>query len=804
MIWQAYRSRADWRSFDRWAALVAVALALVLLLMTLAGLGPGAAGGCCGPVKGPRIIGSSQAPAAETSPAAGPRLQAPAQPATADNTQTPATPRAAESAAAAPEPKIELSAANDHLTLSGEVADEAIRTALRIKAAETFGADNVIDRLVIRPGVGTLSWLPGAGALMSALKGAGGSVSMTVVGPVLSLEGLVDGPAAKQTLIERARAIMGSNVVLQDDSLQVAAPSIAQAPVAAESSASPESPQSEAPAADRTDLGSSESTQSTEVEPVPSPPPDAAAVTPPVLGQPAQEAAVTPPAEAAAAAPVELPVTPQAVAPRKSEPSPAAEPQSAAAEPQSAAAEPQSALARTEVTPPAATTPEVAEAVIESTQTIDADLEQRVIRAEQAGHESAPESAVAPMTAATRSPPVQRPADPVTAAAESSARANSVAQSIEPVPQNKLENQPSTTAPASVQQSSGVAIEPEPIAFARREPQLQLAIEGGRITLRGELADEAERVALLYRATRLFGEANVIDQLVVGSNVAALTWLNEADALLAALKSANSKLGLSVRGDASITVFGDVDSDQSKEQFTTAAIMTLGTSAAVDNRLEIRPPPPAVATVPAEAAKVQTAGTAAATEGPATTDSAATTAAADTSPQSNAATPVAASHYAEPLVVLDDAYLEFAVAAGQLTLSGRLSSEAERAALMYRADLVFGADRVMDSLRVESNLRLSPWLSSVDGILTDLKRLNDGVRLSIEGQRLRLQGKVESAEQVDQIYHRVKRLIGENAVVENLVQIVPAPAPAPHLYCRRHKSLPQAIPHRRKQNRHNQ
>ncbi len=127
----------------------------------------------------------------------------------------------------------------------------------------------------------------------------------------------------------------------------------------------------------------------------------------------------------------------------------------------------------------------------------------------------------------------------------------------------------STLTPASA---------PEP-AHAK----LSLAVESGRIVLRGGVPDVTLKQQLVAKAYQVFGAGNVVNQLTVESHVRSEEWLPRTAELIARLKGWGG--GAVAFEGATATVTGEVktEADKTKRQEELAAL--LGSSAKIESQL---------------------------------------------------------------------------------------------------------------------------------------------------------------------------------------------------------------------------
>jgi len=133
------------------------------------------------------------------------------------------------------------------------------------------------------------------------------------------------------------------------------------------------------------------------------------------------------------------------------------------------------------------------------------------------------------------------------------------------------------TAPSGAARASGAATVPPWVAAEW--------VANGRIIVTGLLPDEATRGRLLAFAAEMHGRDVVKDSLTVDGTVASAAWL-ESPQLYATLAGYGQRRA-SFNGE-SLTLEGEVDSDQVRAQAVAQAQAQLGSGKRVVNLLQVR------------------------------------------------------------------------------------------------------------------------------------------------------------------------------------------------------------------------
>jgi outer membrane protein OmpA-like peptidoglycan-associated protein len=117
--------------------------------------------------------------------------------------------------------------------------------------------------------------------------------------------------------------------------------------------------------------------------------------------------------------------------------------------------------------------------------------------------------------------------------------------------------------------------------------------KGGKVSITGNVKDEATKKALIDAATASYGAGNVTDLTKIDGGAGVCAWTGKANDLFAWLKT-KGDVGLNVNGDA-VTLTGLVASQAVKDELGAWATTYFGANTKVDNQLRIAAAkPPAV------------------------------------------------------------------------------------------------------------------------------------------------------------------------------------------------------------------
>jgi OOP family OmpA-OmpF porin len=108
----------------------------------------------------------------------------------------------------------------------------------------------------------------------------------------------------------------------------------------------------------------------------------------------------------------------------------------------------------------------------------------------------------------------------------------------------------------------------------------------GRVVITGAVPDEATRAALMTRLQELYGTGQVIDQLTVGGVVAPPNWSASVQKLVNQNLKSISKGQLVAEG-TTVTVRGEVNSDNVRQAIANSYADTLGNAYVVKNALRV-------------------------------------------------------------------------------------------------------------------------------------------------------------------------------------------------------------------------
>ncbi len=191
--------------------------------------------------------------------------------------------------------------------------------------------------------------------------------------------------------------------------------------------------------------------------------------------------------------------------------------------------------------------------------------------------------------------------------------------------------------------AAGTKAEPErgaDVQLALLDPILDLRATDGRLQIDGILGSDESRTALVRAALKVYGMRNLTDRLAVSAGVAPFPWSENMADLMVLLDGPESDLRVRVSGEM-VTLSGEVGSLDDKLAKGLQAQQLFGTTAIIDNRLQV-PSASDVQGGGAEAtAAAEASGGAAGEPAPAPAESAAAT--TDASTRDTAATDTAAA-----------------------------------------------------------------------------------------------------------------------------------------------------------------
>ena len=134
----------------------------------------------------------------------------------------------------------------------------------------------------------------------------------------------------------------------------------------------------------------------------------------------------------------------------------------------------------------------------------------------------------------------------------------------------------------------------QPLALSVVEVQAA----NGKVTLSGQVAEDATRSRLAEAASKVFGYGNIADQIVVERKTSAINWIAKSEQALEGLINPGEAMGLRAEGE-DIVLTGTVVSEAEREKRGRQAQEAFGAAAVINNKIVIvaPPPPPALETV---------------------------------------------------------------------------------------------------------------------------------------------------------------------------------------------------------------
>ena len=119
---------------------------------------------------------------------------------------------------------------------------------------------------------------------------------------------------------------------------------------------------------------------------------------------------------------------------------------------------------------------------------------------------------------------------------------------------------------------------------------LHARMEGGTLTLRGSLPNEAAKAQILTRAQELYGQGRVriVDQLVIDPNVGAAPWLTAVPAILPLL-SRMSEHGSVIIDGHSFVLSGRVESERTKAALLNEVAPLTASGLELENHVLVAP-----------------------------------------------------------------------------------------------------------------------------------------------------------------------------------------------------------------------
>jgi outer membrane protein OmpA-like peptidoglycan-associated protein len=146
-----------------------------------------------------------------------------------------------------------------------------------------------------------------------------------------------------------------------------------------------------------------------------------------------------------------------------------------------------------------------------------------------------------------------------------------------------------STAGAPIAAAAAVA----PVAAVASSCNVGMDARGGKVSITGNVKDEATKKALIDAATASYGAGNVTDLTKLEGSAGACAWTGKANDLFGWLKI-KGDVGLNVNGDA-VTLTGLVANQGIKDEIGNWALTYFGATTKVDNQIKIAAAkPPAV------------------------------------------------------------------------------------------------------------------------------------------------------------------------------------------------------------------
>ena len=254
------------------------------------------------------------------------------------------------------------------------------------------------------------------------------------------------------------------------------------------------------------------------------------------------------------------------------------------------------------------------------------------------------------------------------------------------------------------------------------DPVVEIETSGKHAIVTGKVNSEATFTALMKNVTSVFGDGNVTDRLAVDENVAPITW--QESSLNVAKALSNLKHPGSVRIDnAKAVLIGMADAESEKSSRGIAMHNHLGPAIAIDNQIKVR-------------------------------------------------------DLSAPVVDLQKTD-------GKLTLSGQISDDATKSALLTAAKTSFGAANVTDQLTVGAATGPIDWSANAGQVTEQVLSLKQPGGIRVIGNSAVLTGLVSSESERDARLTAAKSLFGPSVTVDNQIRVelpeptVPAPAPQP-------------------------
>jgi OmpA-OmpF porin, OOP family len=123
-------------------------------------------------------------------------------------------------------------------------------------------------------------------------------------------------------------------------------------------------------------------------------------------------------------------------------------------------------------------------------------------------------------------------------------------------------------------------------------PVVDLQNTDGKLTISGQVGDEATKAIVVTAANTAFGAANVTDRLTLGQATGPIDWSGTAGQVTEQVLSFKQSGGIRITG-TNVTLTGVVASEAERDARQTAAKALLGTAVQIDNQIRVVVPEPA-------------------------------------------------------------------------------------------------------------------------------------------------------------------------------------------------------------------
>ena len=124
-----------------------------------------------------------------------------------------------------------------------------------------------------------------------------------------------------------------------------------------------------------------------------------------------------------------------------------------------------------------------------------------------------------------------------------------------------------------------------PAVVQAKSASLKATANGIVLNLSGAISDQATKASLINAAEKVFGLANVVDQIEVKANLAEPAWIEQAKAMFPLLKS-TIKNGVFVFKDKTVEVRGEVSGEESKTKILRSIDNVTGSILTVNDQLQ--------------------------------------------------------------------------------------------------------------------------------------------------------------------------------------------------------------------------